>query len=94
MQYLYFDIVHHLPFANEILYEFFSLVTISMEHTFPLVEGESPVGHSGFEVTHDDIHFYYISWEEQNKIMPACRRGPWAFWNILYNTLLKKSYNN
>jgi hypothetical protein len=71
IQYLYFDIVHHLPFADEILYEFFSLVTISIEHTFPFEEGGNPEDHPGFEVPHYDIHFYYISREEQNKIMPA-----------------------
>lgn len=31
----------------------------------------NPEGHEGFDVPHYDIHFYYISREEQNKIMPA-----------------------
>lgn len=31
----------------------------------------NPEGHPGFEAPHYDVHFYYISREEQNKIMPS-----------------------
>jgi hypothetical protein len=31
----------------------------------------NPEGHEGFTEPHYDVHFYYITREEQNKIMPA-----------------------
>lgn len=35
----------------------------------------NPQGHEGYEVPHYDMHLYYISREEQNKIMPAGMSG-------------------